>query len=155
MVLIVHFIYRKINEEFSQLKKNNSTSFDNKYDPLNLFLKQFYEKNKSFIIDNFVGFFQNETNCTYCQEISYIYNRPYFPTYNYSNYSYFNFDLNEIYYYNNSFNNNFTNNKNINLDNCFNYTMQKFKNNNIICNNCRINKKYQSMSIYSLSNIFQ
>ena len=75
MVLIVHFIYRKINEEFSQIKKNNSTSFDNKYDPLNLFLKQFYEKNKSFIIDNFVGFFQNETNCSNCQEISYIYNK--------------------------------------------------------------------------------
>ena len=154
MVLIVQFIYHKINEEFSQLKKKNSTSFDNKYDPLNLFLKQFYEKNKSFIIDNFVGFFQNETNCSNCQEISYIYNRPYFPTYNYSYYSYFNFDLNEIYNYNNSFNNNFTNNKNFNLDNCLNYTMQKLKINNLFCNNCLINRKYQSMKIFSLSNIF-
>ena len=57
----------------------------------------------------------------------------------------------------NRFNCNFAVNKNINinLDNCFNYTFnQKFKTNNIFCNNCFTIYKYKSMRIFSLPKIF-
>ena len=163
LVLIIDFIYNKINAEFTQLQKMKSNTnknylnncFNNQYDAASVYLNNFFQNNISFISDNFVGFYQQEINCNNCQSKSYIYNMPYSPTYNYSYYTYIHFDLNEVNDYLNRFNSNFNANKNINLDNCFNYTFnQKFKYSNLYCNNCFTPFKYQSTTIYSLSRKF-
>ena len=163
IVLIIEFIYSKLNTEFTQIKKinninkNNCNFFTNQNDASNIYLNNFFQNNISFISDNFVGFYQQEINCNNCQSRSYYYNTPYTPTYNYSYYTYINFDLNEVNNFLNRFNCNFAVNKNINinLDNCFNYTFnQKFKTNNIFCNNCFTIYKYKSMRIFSLPKIF-
>ena len=163
LVLIIDFIYNKINAEFTQLQKMKSNTnknylnncFNNQYDAASVYLNNFFQNNISFISDNFVGFYQQEINCNNCQSKSYIYNMPYSPTYNYSYYTYIHFDLNEVNDYLNRFNSNFNANKNINLDNCFNYTFnQKFKYSNLYCNNCFTPFKYQSTTIYSLPRIF-
>ena len=162
IVLIIEFIYSKLNTEFIQVKKinninKNNCNFFNQNDACNIYLNNFFQNNISFISDNFVGFYQQEINCNNCQSRSYFYNMPYSPTYNYSYYTHINFDLNEVNNFLNRFNSNFVVNKNINinLDNCFNYTFnQKFKTSNIFCNNCFTIFKYQSMRIFSLPKIF-
>ena len=146
--IIISFMYRKINKEFSGVNKLTINSKIIKgNDVLSIFLKEFFNKNNSIISHNFVGFYENLVLCDYCQRKNNMYNMSYSPEYQYFPFFYINFNLNEINFQINS--------KILNLDICFNYDMLKKYNIHykIYCNSCLTTYKRQKLSIYSFPNI--
>ena len=169
---IIDFIYSKINNEYSQAKKNsinnneysqakensiNNKDFENKKDALSTFMYDFSKKNKSFISDNFYGFTQKISICENCHRKQCFYNMQFKPEYEYDTFCYINFDINKIINFCNSFPKFQINNKNhdFNLDNCFNYYLnQIFKiKEKLYCNSCFTFSKSEKLSIYSLPKI--
>ena len=154
---IITFIYEKLNKELTQttninvnlnMNRNNinSINFYDKNSVLSSYLEQFKQNYYSFISDNFIGFYQNETydlclnhpnlNCTYSYEL----------------YFSFNFELEKI---SNFYKNN---NQNLTLENCFYYyfSKQNTKDDNNLskCSICGMNSKKKIITkIFSLPNI--
>ena len=178
--LIVNFIYKKINDELTSQShnknnnNNNNNIISNRNDTLSMFLNEFMKYHKSFISDNFIGFYQNKKICVNCENKKQRYSLTINNNceYNYSFFSCINFNLDEIKNYFTNINKNYMDNSNniyycnfnslqihndINLDlnNCFYYTF--FKNNKkyeSYCNYCFLNTQQCEFSlIYSLPNI--
>ena len=156
---IIHFIYSKINNEYSQANKKNinNKDFENKNDDLSKFMYDFSKKNKSFISDHFYGFFQKMSMCENCCRKMYVYNMQYKPNYEYCPFSCINFDLNDVFNFCNSSPKFQINNNNLefNLDNCFNYSLNKIykTKGNLFCNLCFTSSKSETLSVLSLPNI--
>ena len=110
-------------------------------------MKEFFNNNKSFISDHFIGFFQNYLFCENCQRKNNMYNMFYIPEYQFYPFFLLNFNLKDITFQMNT--------KNINLDICFNYDMMKKYNINYnqYCNSCLTYYKSQKLSILSFPNI--
>lgn len=150
---ILGFIFEKINFELTVEKSNNFNNVPKNFGHgiLSEFKKQFYQKNKSIISDNFIGIFKNKVDkgCL-CSKINNFMDNN--NNHSYSEFYYINFDLNEIkqYYLMNE------NKQDINLDNCFYYTFIKNckKQYHYDCYICfQMASKFETKSIFSLPNI--
>ena len=169
---IVNFIYKKINDEFTEVSQDiNNNLYVDKNDSFSLFKWEFSQKNKSIISDHFMGTYQNQVICKICNSsynyyesfscISFNINEIYnFYLYNNNNnnflynYNYGIYNNNNPYYYNNIYQ--LKNNKYIDLEYCFNYIF--FINNkkcyNLDCKKCNVKTNSQeTFSIFTLPNI--
>ena len=140
-------------------KQNNNDNYDE--NALSKFLYEFTKNNKSIIFDHFMGFYQKQINCQFCQgNNNYgVFMNNNNPSYEFYPYYFVHFDLNEIYNFFNRLHNaqkmNDDNQK-INIDNCFNYYyMKKYNNFSYVqCNKCFSNMMaIQTFSLISLPNI--
>ena len=147
--IVTNFIYEQINSELSHLLKDKKINF-NGDDKLTKFLNNFFQKNKSVISDNYIGFYQKNKICISCQRKAQLYGMNSNIEINYFPFNLITFKINEIFNF-------YLNYKcPINLDKCFNYVFcQKNKSSyNSFCNYCYIYTiKNESFSILSLPKI--
>ena len=172
LILIIDFIYQKINSELTaEYTRENYINNIPIRNSLSSYINEFKANYYSKISDHFMGFYENQKICSNCQNkinrVRYAFNNYYFNNnditeYSYDYYFYINFNLNEIIKYmpkNNNVYNNIILSSNyiqyINLENCFDYEFNK-KNKKYCqhCNRCFLDCYfYEYKIIYTLPTI--
>ena len=118
---LIQLLLDKIHIELNDLQKKPDTLSNIKIETNNVYLNSmyynyindFFNKNSSFIIDEFYGFIANEIICEKCSNM----------TYNFKETKIISFSLEEI-------------KKDINISDCFNFYTRKEKSTQETCQNC-------------------
>ena len=142
---LIMTLHKELNLSNARNMNNNLSKPDKRNQQLmfKIFTQDFCSKNKSIISDLFFGVNYNLDKCRYCN----------IDTFNYQDYFYFDFPLDEIMMFKkqNGFNIN-SNNNEINIYDSFDY-YQRIKyltgNNQLFCEYCRVKADHSSRTLLS------
>jgi ubiquitin C-terminal hydrolase len=123
---LITFLLENIHKELNDMQNNLDSLSKIKFETNNIYLnslynnyiKDFFNKNSSIIVDEFYGFIANEIICEKCSNISYEFEEM----------KIVSFNLEEIEKY--------LNKKDINISDCFKFYTRKEINNQETCQNC-------------------
>ena len=123
---LITFLLENIHKELNDMQNNLDSLSKIKFETNNIYLnslfnnyiKDFFNKNSSIIVDEFYGFIANEIICEKCSNISYKFEEM----------KVISFNLEEIEKY--------LNKKDINISDCFKFYTRKEINNQETCQNC-------------------
>jgi ubiquitin C-terminal hydrolase len=135
---LITFLLENIHKELNDMQNNLDSLSKIKFETNNIYLnslfnnyiKDFFNKNSSIIVDEFYGFIANEIICEKCSNISYKFEEM----------KVISFNLEEIEKY--------LNKKDINISDCFKFYTRKEINNQETCQNCN---NFQSKEIKILN----